>query len=162
MGSRDGDPEDYQKAIDLYLVLLAHNPDDDRVRLALKAMSLRQSQAKGAVAKLLLAPLRKALHSELRKAGKDCVTRMALYQRYLLEDPCNSEARTTLARTLLEQGHIVGAAIEAEMAIRDDPSNRKAMDVQLKCFTRLGRNDEADAIRGRIKSLWKGPDRRPK
>jgi tetratricopeptide (TPR) repeat protein len=150
---RQYDGDDYQYAIDLYLAIIALDPDDTQARSALRACAIKKSQKEGAVSKILLPPLQQRLREDVRKADTNLPKKADLYQRYLLVDPVHSDTRSKLATTLLDQGLVPGATAEAEMALKDDPSNAKAVRVLVKCCLKLGRKDEAKELRNRLDGL---------
>ncbi len=144
----------YDYARDLYHQILLLDPDDTHARQALKVTLIQKFKEGGATGKITLIGKKAQLEVQL-KSTKDVAKKMEICQTFLNIDPTNSKVRTILADALLSQGHSNGAAAEAEMAMKDDPTNVGAAKILVSAFINVSKLKEAEQILTRIQSLVK-------
>ena len=124
--------------------------------MALKICSLKRHVVGDIFSKIHQLHLQRVLEVDVQAAGSNLRKKAELYQDYLLQDPGHSGTRTTLAGILFEQGHVPGAAAEAEMALKDDPTNTEALRLLIKCYRKLGRKDDADVAQKALDKMEGG------
>src|SRR5437870_7199250 len=122
--------------------ILLLDPDDSKARLSLKATNVKKFSEQGATGKIRLVAMKGQFEIQL-KTTKDVAKKVDLCQNFLNSDPTNAKVRTVLAEALLTLGHSNGAAAEAEMAMRDDPSNVVAAKALVAANIKLNKLKEA-------------------
>jgi tetratricopeptide (TPR) repeat protein len=142
----------YDYARDLFIQVLAIDPDHADARKKLKGTIITKFKEQGATGKLKLMALRGQFEIQL-KATKDYAKRIDNCQKYLNDDPTNSKVRTILAESLLAVGKSAGAAAESEMAYADDPQNAGAAKILVAAYKNTGKVKEAQAILERVSAL---------
>jgi tetratricopeptide (TPR) repeat protein len=144
----------YDYAVNLFQQILLIQPDHSQSRKALKLTILKKFQEQGAPGMIKMKLLRGKIEVELR-TSKDPAKKTEALQKYLCEDPGNAKIRTMLADLLLQKGHSEGAAVEAEMAMADDPANVAAAKILVASYRNLGKVKEAQAVLERVSSHMK-------
>lgn len=142
----------YDYARDLFHQILLLDPDHAEARKALRVTLLKKFQELGATSRIKLIALKGQFELQI-KATKDPAKRMDVCQKYLNDDPTNSRVRTVLAETLLGQKHYNAAAVEAEMAFRDDPQNIAAAKILVAAYKETGKIREAQAVLQRLQGV---------
>src|SRR5882762_4725495 len=112
----------YDYARDLFRQILSFKPDHEKAHEGLKVTLIRKFQEGGATSKFKLIAMKGSFEVQV-KSTKDPVKRMEACLNYLNDDPTNGKVRALYAEALLSQGHYNGAAVEAKMALQDDPGN---------------------------------------
>ena len=136
-------------ARDLFLQILALDPNNAKARKALHITIVRKFQAGGAPGWFKL----KALSGKtwgLLKPTKDHKKRVDICQKHLNDDPNNANFRAHLADSLLALGHHDGAAAEGEMALEADGQNVSAAKTLVASLIHLNRSTEAEKLLNRL------------
>lgn len=136
----------YDYARDLYLTVLAKDPNHELAHKGLYATCLRKNQEQGGPGKLKLMGMKTMIMGQLQTAKNNPQKRIDITLKYLVDDPTNAGVRTQLASGLRDLGKWVGAAIEAEIAFATDQKNVEAAKIVVEAKTQLGKVDEAEAI----------------
>lgn len=146
--------KNYDYARDLFQQLITVKPDSSKAREALRAVIIKKFQEQGATSKLKMFAVKGQFEVQM-KTTKDPNKKAELCLKFLLDDPTNSKVRAILAETLLGQGHNNGAAVEAKMALDNDPANVPAAKTLVAAYKSIGKVKEAQAVLERISSLAK-------
>ena len=141
----------YDYSINLFLQILVLNPDHAQTRKSLRVTVQTKFKEQGAPGMIKLKLLRGQIEVQLRTT-KDLSRKIELCQKYLNDDPTNAKIRIQLADALLQKGHSEGAAMEAEMAMGDDPASVAAAKILVSANIKLSRVKEAQTILERIQS----------
>ncbi|MHC4606200.1 MAG: tetratricopeptide repeat protein [Planctomycetota bacterium] len=145
----------YDYARDLLMQILLLDPNHAQARKALRATILTKFKELGAPGKLKLMALKGKVKTELAVARNNLNRKIEICQKYLIQDPSNSDVRGILAESLYALGQILGAATEAEMAVESDPKNVPAYKVLASARSKLG------DIRGAQEALTRGQQHAP-
>jgi superkiller protein 3 len=76
-------------------------------------------------------------------------------QRSLQARPEFAKAHATLGRLQLRAGAVASAVDELRVAVRLDPNDRLALNQLVLAYRRLGQQEDAAAVAGQLKKLWK-------
>src|SRR5262245_41343583 len=107
--------KNYDYARDLFLSVLAIDPNHEMSRKSLYATCMTKIKEQGANSKITTEILKGKIQAQLA-ATKDPHKKMDLAQKYLCDEPNDSGVRTALATALVDAGHVIGAGAEAEIA----------------------------------------------
>lgn len=144
----------YDYARDLYREIIRIDPDDSKAHMALKATILSKFKEQGATGKIRLIAMKGQVEVQL-KTTKDPAKRVEVCLDFLNNDPTNAKVRTVLAESLIALNHHGGAAAEADMAVKDDPSNVGAAKTLVQAYISVNKLKEAQQILERVASLVK-------
>jgi tetratricopeptide (TPR) repeat protein len=144
----------YDYARDLFQQILLFKPDHEKAHEALKVTLIRKFQEQGATSKFKLIAMKGQFEVQA-KATKDPGKRMDMCMKFLNDDPTNGKVRAIWAEALLTLGHNNGAAVEAKMALQDDPGNVVALKTVVQAYSQTDRVKEAQQVLDKAASLLK-------
>lgn len=139
----------FDYAREMFLQILAINPDHAQARKALRVTIIRKFQEQGATSRIRLFSLKGQTLAQM-KTTKDPKKKVEVCQKHLTEDPNNTKVRTQLAELLVDQGHAGGAAAEAEMVLESEPTNLAAAKALVKAYIHLKKAKEAQIYLDRL------------
>ncbi|MBI2930904.1 MAG: hypothetical protein HYY16_04580 [Planctomycetes bacterium] len=137
--------KNYDYARDLFLNILALDPDHELTHKSLYAACLKKIQERGQKSRITTFFGKGKIQVQL-SATKDPVKKIELALKHLCEEPYDAAVRTTLAQLLLDLGHPGGAAAEADTALSIDGKNLGAAKILVAALTKLNRIEEAEKI----------------
>lgn len=140
----------YDYACDLYLQIIAMNPNEYDARKKLRQVLHRKYKEQGSPGGLSARIVQSKSLFALGLARKP-EAKMEVAQKHLIQDPENAKMRTELARALWELGHKNGAMAEAEIACELDPSNVEAAKILGQAYLAARRISDAAAALERAK-----------
>jgi tetratricopeptide (TPR) repeat protein len=142
----------YDYARDLYLQVLTTSPDESEARKLLRQVLRRKYQEQGAPSRLTQ-KIRLGTTTATLTMQKNPQSRLETAQKYLIDDPENSNVRVQLAAALLDLGHRNGALAEAEIAAESNPNNHEALKIMGRIYMQMQRIPEAQASLSRAKNI---------
>ncbi|HVR86262.1 MAG TPA: tetratricopeptide repeat protein [Planctomycetota bacterium] len=144
----------YDYARDLFRQIITFKPDHEKAHEGLKVTLIRKFQEGGATSKFKLIAMKGQFEVQV-KATKDPAKRIEACLNYLNDDPTNGKVRAILSEALLVLAHANAAAVEAKMALQDDPGNIIALKTMVQAFSQTGRIKEAQSALDRVAGLVK-------
>lgn len=142
----------YDYARDLYLQIVTTAPDESEARKLLRATLRRKYQEQGAPSKITQ-KFKLGTSTATLAVQKDPKNRAETAQKYLVEDPENSNMRVVLASALFELGHKQGALAEAEIAADANPNNHEALKMMGRVYMEIKKIPEAQAALARAQKI---------
>ena len=140
----------YDYARDLFLNIVAIEPDNEKARKSLYATCHQKLRESGGSGRIKTAIMQGRVNMELAGARNNIAKRIDIAQKYLCDDPTNSKVRTVLAEALKSQGHWSGTAAEAELAVQSDPKNIVAAKLLVESLVHLDRVTDAQKLLDKI------------
>lgn len=137
--------KNYDYARDLFLNVLAIDPDHEKSRKSLYATCLSKIKEQGAKSRITTVILKGKIEAQLA-ATKDPAKKMELAQKYLCDEPNDIRVRTALAQALADAGHVVGSGAEAELALNVDGKSLVAAKLLCASLVQQGKIAEAEKI----------------